>query len=188
MTQHAWTTHYPRAAAAALICSVAFAGLAGGVLLDRTLLAPRAAVAEPPAGAGPGIVGDGAPGPRVLRLRPSDRFSEELDLTPLQRARFDSLMERRMQALRALHEATRPRMDSLLETTRAEIDAMLTPEQRQKLRAMREQVRRGMPGPGSGPPIIPRKDTIPGASVIPRPAAPVARGARAVPVVTTMDS
>lgn len=191
MKKHDWTTRHPRATAAVLMLSVMFAGLTGGVLLDRTLFAPQPVSAEQSrAGMESGAVGsERMPRPPVRAGRPSDRFAEDLGLTPSQRARFDSLMERRMQALRALHDAMQPRMDSLIETTRVEIDAILTPEQQEKLGAMRERIRRtmprpefgppgrGLPGPGFGAPGTRRKDTTPGVSFTPRPGAPVAPAA-----------
>jgi len=82
-------------------------------------------------------------------------FARELGLSPEQRVRIDSLMDRQLREIRAVRAQVQPRLDSIVDQTRREIDAMLTPEQREKAKALapRGFGRRegGPPGPGPGP-------------------------------------
>ncbi len=82
--------------------------------------------------------------------RPSlDRMAKELELTPAQRAQFDSIMADRRAQMRALWAPLRPQMDSIQKIARAvgdstheQLKRALTPEQAVKLDAMRERGRK----------------------------------------------
>ena len=82
--------------------------------------------------------------------RPSlDRMAKELELTPAQRAQFDSITSRRRAQMRELWKPLRPQMDSVQQLAKAVSDStheqlkrILTPEQAAKLDAMRERGRK----------------------------------------------
>ena len=75
-------------------------------------------------------------GQRSMRTR----LAEELDLDDRQRAALDRISDERHRQMSALLAPVRPQMDSISEATRAQIRAMLTPEQREKFeRIHREQ-------------------------------------------------
>jgi Spy/CpxP family protein refolding chaperone len=67
----------------------------------------------------------------------TDRLARELDLTPEQRVRVDSIVTRRMAQRRTLMAPVRERMRQLFDSTRTDVDAVLTPAQRAKLDTMR---------------------------------------------------
>jgi Spy/CpxP family protein refolding chaperone len=80
------------------------------------------------------------------------RLARELSLNPEQSARIDTIMTRQFAAMEAITGPLRPRMDSLYASTRAAIDSVLTPEQREKRSRMfreRGASRRGSFGPPS---------------------------------------
>lgn len=82
--------------------------------------------------------------------RPSrERMARELNLTPVQRTQFDSIMSLRRTQMRALFTPIRPQMDSLQtvaktlgDSTHEQLKRILTPEQGKKLDEMRERGRR----------------------------------------------
>jgi Spy/CpxP family protein refolding chaperone len=124
-------------------------GVVLGVVLGRTM--------GPPWGRGHGGFGGrpGGPGfswgPRGPsaedRRAMRQRFDHELNLTPAQSARVDSIMKRRMAAFDSLRQEMQPRMRRMMDSTRAQIDSVLTPEQRTKFHDMEQ---RRMRGPGRG--------------------------------------
>ena len=82
--------------------------------------------------------------------RPSrERMAKELNLTSVQRAQFDSIMNIRRTQMRELFRPIRPQMDSLQniakamgDTTHEQLKKILTPEQAKKLDEMRERMRK----------------------------------------------
>lgn len=68
------------------------------------------------------------------------RLARDLSLTGSQRTAVDSVLREQGRAFRAIQQEVRPRMDALLDTTRARIDSLLTDEQRKVFRE-----RRGFP-------------------------------------------
>jgi len=68
-----------------------------------------------------------------------ERLARELELTPEQRVRVDSIMAEQMSDFRRLREAMQPRFDSVLARAQARLDSVLTPVQRQKLGALRSR-------------------------------------------------
>lgn len=61
-----------------------------------------------------------------------DRMSEELDLTPAQRAAFDSILDERHHQLVEVMKPVRPRMDSIRMNFRAQLANQLNPEQQKR--------------------------------------------------------
>jgi hypothetical protein len=139
-------------------------GLVSGVLIgiaaDRLLLLPgghRHGVVMMRQPSPQGILFGPPDGGRTPGGRPpepsadwvTDRLAQELDLTPDQRTRVDSIVTRRMAQRRELMAPVRERMRQLFDSTRMDVDAVLTPAQRTKLDQMHT---RGMGGPPPGPP------------------------------------
>ena len=82
--------------------------------------------------------------------RPSrDRMARELNLTPSQKAQFDSIMNTRRAQMRELFKPIKPQLDSLQkiaktigDSTHEQLKKILTPEQGKKLDEMRERGRK----------------------------------------------
>jgi Spy/CpxP family protein refolding chaperone len=101
------------------------------------------------AGAAVGVAGD-----RVLEhgrppRRGLDRMARELDLTPAQRASFDTILENRRKQMRERFAPIRPQMDSLTaldqlsrDSTHEKLRRVLTPEQRVKFDRMHEEAKK----------------------------------------------
>ena len=76
-------------------------------------------------------------------------MSRDLDLTPQQRAAFDTILENREKQMRQLFAPIQPQMDSLMkigkvigDSTHEQLKRVLTPEQGKKLDEMRERGRK----------------------------------------------
>ena len=133
--------HLPaRTLALAAVIAALLIGVLVGVALDRAVLRhrwwARGPFGPPPAGFMMG-------GPRRL----NDRIARELDLTPTQRTRIDSIMARRIRDIEQVRQEVRPRMRQIFAETRAGIDSVLTPAQRERMHAL---FRRHCGGPGAG--------------------------------------
>ena len=134
-----------RAMAVALLVVVGLAGIGLGFAADRLALHNGRNLVHRPApsfgsfrGPGPGGGGGGGGGGRDgHRDGMRERLARELDLTPEQQRRVDSIMAQQMEDFRRLREAMRPRFDSLLLDAQARLDSVLTPAQREKLKALR---------------------------------------------------
>ena len=105
----------------------------------------------------PSQVGRRSPPPRGPRtLWPAsqsasrDRLATELALTDSQRVKLDTVLSRQTARFRAAREVIQPQVDSIFQQTRAQIDSMLTPQQRDQLRNIRDRNLFGFP-PGIGP-------------------------------------
>jgi Spy/CpxP family protein refolding chaperone len=109
-------------------------GILVGVAADRRMLMHwhHGGGMSPFGGSMRGPHGHGGPSDAMRQ-----RFASELGLTPRQVAQVDSIMSRRMAERRALEDSVAPRMRSLLDSTRADIEQVLTPEQRQKFESWR---------------------------------------------------
>ncbi|MBI3091637.1 MAG: hypothetical protein HYY96_13330 [Candidatus Tectomicrobia bacterium] len=97
-------------------------GLGSGLVLDRAWVARRNA--------------ELLPGPPFF-LRQADAMHtlmEQLHLSPEQRARVGSAIERGVERFRAMRQNVRPEFFTIMEETRAAIEAELTPEQRERFR------------------------------------------------------
>ena len=96
------------------------------------------------------------PGGGVFYKRLGDDFSEELDLDDEQRARVDSLLEVQRQKADSLLESMHPRLKAVFDSTQADIEALLTEEQRERFREMQSRhqdllIRRRLPAPPEPP-------------------------------------
>ena len=104
---------------------VGCAGIAIGVAIDRLILYQhfRAAwtMEAPSSGA---------------RAAVARQLARDLDLSPEQQVQVDSIIARQMTAYDSLRREYQPRVRALMVTTRAAIDSILTPPQRERLRAL----------------------------------------------------
>jgi hypothetical protein len=88
--------------------------------------------------------------PEEERGRFLDRLTDELSLTPVQRARIDTIVRRQGEQFNAIMHEMNPRMDSVFRSARQAIDSVLDADQRKKYAEIRSR-RRGGPGfPGGG--------------------------------------
>ena len=97
------------------------AGFVAGVVADRFMMHRRRDHRPPPMAA-------------HAMLFHLDR---RLDLTDAQEKQIRTILERRHQRMNAQWEAMRPRMDAEIQQTNAEIERVLTPEQREKFKELR---------------------------------------------------
>jgi len=131
----------PRAAAALLIAGALIAGVVLGIAGDRAWMhwhrPPRA--------------------PRLERL--VEHLDSQLHFTPQQKEAVTQIVARHHARIEAIAANTRPQMRQEIDATNAEIEKVLTPEQRQKFQALSEHMRqrhRGiMRGGGPPPPDLP---------------------------------
>lgn len=140
-----------RASAIAVLALVAVAGAGIGIAVERLVLRPPRLESSrrppfPRGGGGPPGFGRGMRGSGMR-----DRLQQELDLTPEQAKRIDAITDQQMADFRTLRQEMQPRFESLLTRTQKQLDSVLTPEQREKLKTLRERDLLGAPG-GFGPP------------------------------------
>ena len=137
-----------RVVAALVVVIALLTGVALGVALGRMLLPdwPHSSSAHRRPGMSWSGGGRAAGGDR-RDFR--DRFARELGLSTAQATRVDSIMEHRMAAIESLQREVRPRMRQLVDSTRAQIDSVLTPAQRERFHEME---RRRMRPPTDGAP------------------------------------
>jgi hypothetical protein len=69
------------------------------------------------------------------------RIHDQLGLAPEQRAAVDTVLARRARQLDTARHRMEPEMLAIMQTTRAQIDSILTPEQRVKLEEIRKERR-----------------------------------------------
>lgn len=75
-----------------------------------------------------------------------NRLDRHLDLTDVQRVKVQEIIERRHARIAETWSSVRPKVSEEIARTNAEIDAVLTPEQRQKFAKMKMRMgRRGRP-------------------------------------------
>ncbi len=126
----------PRAVAAGVGCVALSAGILVGIGLDR-------AVFRPPPGPGFGaFMLRNGPNADSARMHMRAEFARQLHLTPDQQARIDTIMQRRTAVLDSIRKETMPQIRALIGATQAQIDSVLTPDQRDKFRSLRQQYRR----------------------------------------------
>jgi Spy/CpxP family protein refolding chaperone len=111
---------------------VAGAGVATGVVLERTVLSHRGDHHAGPGGARRG----GERGPM------HERFGRDLGLSKAQEAKIDSIFASHRPAIDSARAESEPKIRALIEQTRREVDSVLTPEQRAK---MHERMKREHP-------------------------------------------
>ena len=136
----------PRAQVVLILAFVATIGAFIGILGDRYVARQRADAA-PAVERGTMPRGGMMPG-----MRYGDGLATRLDLSAEQRAQIDSILAQDRLRARELTRQFQPQFRSLAEETRARVEAVLTAEQRDELRAMRQQrMRRGDMRPGDMP-------------------------------------
>lgn len=110
-----------RARVALLLLLTFAAGMAAGVAADRQF---GSAEAEAPKQAEEDHRRDRRGGGTTI-----ERFADELGLTTEQRARIDPILEDMREQMSDLFDPVRPAYRDLVDSTRARIEAILTPEQ-----------------------------------------------------------
>ena len=111
---------------ASLALLVVFAaGLAGGVALERLWLEPEES---------------GEASRKGRDYRPViERFSDELELTPRQQARIDTIIGDLRERMREMWAEARPRYRSMVDSAKARIEEVLDEEQVEKYRRLLER-------------------------------------------------
>jgi Spy/CpxP family protein refolding chaperone len=143
-----------RTQAIVLLALVATSGALAGVVGDR-LLSDRGSAsvaadmewtARP--GPAPGMGAGAGAGPWRFEARPGERYGERLasslELSAEQRAAIDSIVMSEQQRVRELTAEVQPRFRAIAAETRLRIEDVLTPEQRERLRGLRQERMRGM--------------------------------------------
>jgi Spy/CpxP family protein refolding chaperone len=144
----------PRVQAVLVLALVGTIGALLGILGDRVIAQRSAALpGEVPRMSQPR-------GGMIPAMRYSDRLADRLNLTADQRVRIDSILAEERIRARELAQEFQPQFRSLAEQTRMRVESVLTAEQREQMRAMRQQRARRMgdprPPPGS-PARLPRQ-------------------------------
>ena len=109
----------PTAWLAGALALVFLAGAAAGIFFDRLVLSPRRDHRRPPS-----------------HFPSMEMMSRELGLSAEQQARIKEIFERNEERFRALRGDIRKHLDDIREQLKREIDAVLTPEQINKLQEM----------------------------------------------------
>ncbi|MCU0634907.1 MAG: hypothetical protein MUE41_08545 [Gemmatimonadaceae bacterium] len=141
----------PLVLVAMLVC-----GAALGVAADRALLHRSGRLGSGMMDGGPMRRGSMGPPSEERRRGMRERLARALELTPVQADRIDSIMARQFRALEPLYATMQPQLDSVFASTRAALDSVLTPAQREKRdRLFRERGGRGGRGrvPFGAPPV-----------------------------------
>jgi len=128
-----------------------FVGIAIGAALDRALLfRPWWGPHRPPFGWRQH--GFSEKDGQRMRERMRQHMVKELKLDSAQSVRLDSIMSQRAVAFRAMRAENETRVRAMIDSTNAVIDSILTPEQRERFKAMRARFRGpGHPGDHGGP-------------------------------------
>lgn len=117
-----------RAAAVAVVVVAFIAGILAGVagdhlyLIHSGRLSPRHATS------------------RFAADRMADRLTHELDLTPQQKTQVQQIIERHRAKIDATMANVRPQVRQELDATNAEIETVLTPEQKTKFANLRMRI------------------------------------------------
>lgn len=122
-----------RSKVAFLLFFVFAAGAAAGVAADRLQLLPGAARAEETPSR------SDRTRDRERRQTIIERFADDLGLTAEQRRHIDEILEDFRGDVKTMREEFDPRWRALLDTTRTRIEAVLTPEQVTRYRALLEE-------------------------------------------------
>jgi hypothetical protein len=120
-----------RALIGVILAAHLLAGFAAGLALDRFVLHHRHG---PFAGMGPGRGGPPeSPAERAtMQKHLADRISNDLALTPVQRGRLETMLPRHLAAFDSLRVEMGSKLQTLLDSSSAEVETILTPEQRVK--------------------------------------------------------
>ena len=122
----------PRLVAAFLLLASCLVGVLAGIGLERAWLHPHGMWHGGPWGGHGPMGGDEGRRHRAAMAR-------ELELSPAQAAAIDSIFAQQSRRLETVREETRPRMEAILDSTRRRIDSLLTPDQRQRVQALRKR-------------------------------------------------
>jgi Spy/CpxP family protein refolding chaperone len=122
-----------RARAALVIGAIVIGSVLAGAALDRAIL-----VRQPHRPRGMATPEQDA----RRRQGALDRMTKELDLSTTQRAAIDSIMQRTDSSLRLIRREMQPRLKQVFESSRAQIESRLDPEQRVKFARSRSKARR----------------------------------------------
>lgn len=140
--------------AALVLLLVGAAGVATGIALERRVLSRHGEMRRGPRGEfGRGGRGGRPADTLEARKRFRERMIADLDLTPQQAARIDTIMERQRPHMDSLRAVLEPQLRAAAEATRRQIEAVLTPEQVQKFRARAPGGPGDRRGRGGGPPF-----------------------------------
>lgn len=123
-----------RLVAALVVALALITGLVLGVAVDHGILLRN----RGPFGGHPAFgmrLGGRRGGGPPERMR--QRLATELGLSASQMTQIDSIMSQEMARRRALDDSMSARMRIFMDSTRAAVDRVLTPDQRQKLAALR---------------------------------------------------
>jgi hypothetical protein len=139
-----------RTQALAILALVAVfaAGVVCGIVIDRTLLLAHHGHGPPLPMRVPLPPGMPPPPPGMLPPGippPAQPIFAELDLSPEQRSQIEAVFERHRAALDQAHAQVLPRVRAIMEQIDREIDEILTPAQRTRLRELRPRPLPGMP-------------------------------------------
>jgi Spy/CpxP family protein refolding chaperone len=85
-------------------------------------------------GQGPGPGG----GPGHHEGNPLEHLAQTLDLTPAQQAQVQPILDQAKPQIAAIHQEAMEKMKTVMESTSAQIRPLLTPEQQQKLDALKQ--------------------------------------------------
>lgn len=113
--------------AAVVVVVSLLTGVVVGITVDRRVLLHR----------GPGPIFMARGGERWRGPIVTGRLEHELGLSPAQSAAVDSVMQHRMAQRDSLMSKTFPVMRALLDSTRTDIERVLTPDQKAKFEKMR---------------------------------------------------
>ena len=116
----------PALRVALLLLVTLVAGAAAGVAIDRRVLLPSVEEAK--------SRDRGARGETTI-----ERFADELGLTEDQRAQIAPVLEHTRQRMREVFKQVRPEYDRVVDSARARIEAVLTPEQAEMYRQLLER-------------------------------------------------
>jgi hypothetical protein len=78
---------------------------------------------------------------RADRQAMRERMAADLNLTPVQRQAFDSLLEKRHSDMDAVMSTVRPQLDSIRQETRQQMARMLDDQQRARYEKMLEEAK-----------------------------------------------
>lgn len=119
-----------RRRAAALLFLVFAAGVTGGLAAERYALHDLRLEARQQTARGGGRT-------------TIERFADELGVTPEQRALIDPILVETRERMSAVYDRFRPEWQTVVDSARARIEAVLTPQQVEQYRALLEEQERG---------------------------------------------
>jgi Spy/CpxP family protein refolding chaperone len=120
---------------ALVIGAIVVGSALAGAAIDRTVL-----VRQPHRPRGGGAMSLPTPEQDARRRQNAlDRMTKDLDLSAVQRAAIDSIMQRTDSSLRIIRREMQPRLKQVFESSRAQIEARLDAEQRAKFEKARSR-------------------------------------------------